>query len=70
MIFAANFKTNHTRKSTKAYLDDLRQKIAAKRAEDKVYIFPLPLRWTVTAVILLSVHKMPILQSKVLLPER
>jgi triosephosphate isomerase len=40
MIFAANFKTNHTRSSTKTYLDDLRQKIAAKRAEDKVYVFP------------------------------
>jgi triosephosphate isomerase len=40
MIFAANFKTNHTRGSTKAYLDDLGQKIAAKKTEDKVYIFP------------------------------
>lgn len=40
MIFAANFKTNHTRSSTKAYLDALSQKIAAKKGEDKVYIFP------------------------------
>ena len=40
MIFAANFKTNHTRNSTKRYLDILDQKIAAKKREDRVYIFP------------------------------
>ncbi|MDM5271470.1 triose-phosphate isomerase [Sulfurovum sp. zt1-1] len=40
MIFAANFKTNHTRSSTKLYLDALSQKIAAKKSEDQVYIFP------------------------------
>ena len=39
MIFAANFKTNHTRSSTKHYLDALSQKIAAKKSEDQVYIF-------------------------------
>ncbi|MDQ1326223.1 MAG: Triosephosphate isomerase [Campylobacterota bacterium] len=40
MIFAANFKTNHTRASTKAYIETLLTKIITKRAEDKVYIFP------------------------------
>ncbi|MBD3791144.1 MAG: triose-phosphate isomerase [Campylobacterales bacterium] len=40
MIFAANFKTNHTRSSTKAYFDTLSQKIAAKKSGDKVYVFP------------------------------
>jgi len=40
MIFAANFKTNHTRKSTELYLDALNEKLGAKNAEDKVYIFP------------------------------
>ena len=40
MIFAANFKTNHTRASTKKYLETLQTKIVSKQAEDKVYIFP------------------------------
>jgi len=40
MIFAANFKTNHTRKSTEYYLQDLNKKLGAKNPEDKVYIFP------------------------------
>lgn len=40
MIFAANFKTNHTRKSTARYLDELSEKLATNKAEDKVYIFP------------------------------
>ena len=40
MIFAANFKTNHTRKSTALYLDDLSVKLRAKEPEDSVYIFP------------------------------
>jgi triosephosphate isomerase len=40
MIFAANFKTNHTRASTKLYIEKLRSGIAAKHADDKVYIFP------------------------------
>jgi triosephosphate isomerase len=40
MIFAANFKTNHTRKSTKKYIETLLAKIIAKKEGDKVYIFP------------------------------
>jgi len=40
MIYAANFKTNHTRKSTEHYITQLSEKLRAKRPEDKVYIFP------------------------------
>lgn len=40
MIFAANFKTNHTRASTKVYMEDLKAKLVSKKSEDKVYIFP------------------------------
>ena len=40
MIFAANFKTNHTRKSTELYIQDLNEKLGAKNSEDSVYIFP------------------------------
>ncbi len=40
MIFAANFKTNHTRSSTAAYLKQLAKTIAPKRAEDRVMVFP------------------------------
>lgn len=40
MIFAANFKTNHTRESTKNYIQDLTEKLRAKDPEDRVYIFP------------------------------
>ena len=40
MIYAANFKTNHTRKSTELYIEELNEKLRAKNAEDKVYIFP------------------------------
>ena len=40
MIFAANFKTNHTRKSTELYIDALNKNLGAKSFEDKVYIFP------------------------------
>jgi len=40
MIFAANFKTNHTRSSTRRYLDIFDQRIAAKKREDRVYLFP------------------------------
>ena len=40
MIFAANFKTNHTRKSTEHYICDLNEKLRAKKPEDRVYIFP------------------------------
>ena len=40
MIFAANFKTNHTRASTEKYIEVLREKLLAKKPEDQVYIFP------------------------------
>ncbi|CAA6817285.1 MAG: Triosephosphate isomerase (EC [uncultured Sulfurovum sp.] len=40
MIYAANFKTNHTRKSTELYLQELSLNIKAKNVDDKVYIFP------------------------------
>ena len=40
MIFAANFKTNHTRSSTAAYMEQLSQTVASKRPEDRVLVFP------------------------------
>jgi triosephosphate isomerase len=40
LIFAANFKTNHTRKSTELYVKELNGKLGAKKPEDRVYIFP------------------------------
>jgi len=40
MIYAANFKTNHTRQTTKNYIEELKEKIAGKKTEDSVYIFP------------------------------
>ncbi len=40
MIYAANFKTNHTRQSTKNYIEELQKKIVTKKTEDCVYIFP------------------------------
>ena len=40
MIFAANFKTNHTRASTEQYIALLNKKLRGKKAEDSVYIFP------------------------------
>jgi triosephosphate isomerase len=40
MIYAANFKTNHTRASTEAYIAELKEKLASKKAEDSIYIFP------------------------------
>jgi len=40
MIFAANFKTNHTRVSTQKYIESLKEKLPAKKTEDQVYIFP------------------------------
>ncbi len=40
MIYAANFKTNHTRASTHAYVEKLNSALSAKKPEDKVYIFP------------------------------
>jgi len=40
MIYAANFKTNHTRRSTELYIAELNEKLRAKTPEDRVYIFP------------------------------
>jgi triosephosphate isomerase len=40
MIFAANFKTNHTRVSTEKYIEVLKEKLLAKKSEDRVYLFP------------------------------
>jgi len=40
LIFAANFKTNHTRASTEKYIEALNEKLLAKKSEDQVYIFP------------------------------
>ena len=40
MIFAANFKMNHTRKSTHEYIEVLNEKLLAKNVNTKVYIFP------------------------------
>ncbi len=39
MIFAANFKTNHTRASTLVYCEQLEQQISDNQS-DKFYIFP------------------------------
>lgn len=40
MIFAGNFKTNHTRESTALYIKELSQKIRAKKEGDRILIFP------------------------------
>ena len=40
MIFAANFKTNHTRTTTQLYIALLNEKLHQKKSEDSVYIFP------------------------------
>jgi len=40
MIYAANFKTNHTRATTKAYMKELKEKLSEKRSEDRVFVFP------------------------------
>jgi len=40
MIYAANFKTNHTRQSTREYLTSLEFQLFKKKPEDKVYLFP------------------------------
>jgi triosephosphate isomerase len=40
MIYVANFKTNHTRQSTREYLSSLELQLFKKRAEDKIYVFP------------------------------
>ncbi len=40
MIYAANFKTNHTRRSTEQYLSVLNERLSEKAPDDQVYIFP------------------------------
>jgi len=40
MIYAANFKTNHTRFSTREYINKFSLKLKDKSPEDKIYIFP------------------------------
>jgi len=40
LIYAANFKTNHTRQSTREYLGKLQPQLIKKNPNDKVYIFP------------------------------
>ncbi len=41
MIYAANFKTNHTRQSTREYLGKLQMKLLLdKNPNDEIYIFP------------------------------
>jgi triosephosphate isomerase len=40
MIFAGNFKTNHTRQSTALYIKELNQKTKAKKEEDRIILFP------------------------------
>ena len=40
MIYIANFKTNHTRQSTREYLGKLQLQLFKKNPNDKVYIFP------------------------------
>jgi len=40
MIFAANFKTNHTRSATKAYMEALTQKVVDAACKDDIYVFP------------------------------
>ncbi len=40
MIYAANFKMNHTRSTTRDYLDTLSKKLLSKKSEDRVIVFP------------------------------
>lgn len=40
MIFAANFKMNHTRATTAAYMQALSRRIGEKKKEDSILIFP------------------------------
>lgn len=40
MIIAANFKTNHTRKSTKEYLEKLNNFVVELKSDDAVLVFP------------------------------
>ena len=39
-IIASNFKTNHTRQSTKIFIDDVNSFIECKRIENDIFIFP------------------------------
>ncbi|HIP59628.1 MAG TPA: triose-phosphate isomerase, partial [Campylobacterales bacterium] len=40
MIIAANFKTNHTRKSTKEYMAKLNSFVTELKSDDTVLVFP------------------------------
>jgi triosephosphate isomerase len=40
MIFAANFKTNHNRKTTAAYIEELSAKLIESACEHDVFVFP------------------------------
>lgn len=40
MIYAANFKTNHTRQSTREYLGKLQPQLSKLDPNDQVYVFP------------------------------
>ena len=40
MIYAANFKTNHTRQSTREYVEALTQKVVNAASREKIYLFP------------------------------
>jgi len=40
MIFAANFKMNHTRASTRAYMEQLAREVEEKKDSDRVIVFP------------------------------
>jgi len=40
MIYAANFKMNHTRATTQAYLSTLNKKLVSKKSEDRIFVFP------------------------------
>lgn len=40
MIIAANFKTNHTRESTKEYIEKLNSYVSSLKSEDSVLVFP------------------------------
>ena len=40
MIFAANFKTNHTRATTKEYIASLSSMIEESKTTNEVFVFP------------------------------
>jgi len=39
-IIASNFKTNHTRDSTKSFVEDVNQFLESREIKNKVYLFP------------------------------